>query len=214
MSADNSKEMDVKKSSSETGEETEKMDKRQNNEEAVNEEKELNNNENESGAETEIKDENQPDEKDMRITELEEELKTVKDSLLRKAAELENVRKRVQRERIQLFEEAKAAAIEDFMPVSDDLLRTLKAAEESKIEDSFLEGVEMVNKKFLEVLNKNGVSRIDEENVPFDVDLHDAMLKQPAPDENTESGTVLQVLESGYKIGNRTVKHAKVIVSE
>jgi molecular chaperone GrpE len=150
----------------------------------------------------------------MRIQSLEEELETAKDGLLRKAAELENVRKRVQRERVQLFEEAKAGALEDFMPIADDLLRTLKAAEESEIEDSFLEGVTMVATKFQNVLEKHGVERIDKTGVPFDVNLHDAMLKQPAPDNETKSDTVLQVLESGFKIGNRTIKHAKVIVSE
>ncbi len=154
------------------------------------------------------------DEKDVRIEELEKELSNTKDGLLRKAAELDNVRKRVQRERVQLFEEAKAGALEDFMPISDDLLRTLKAAEESEIEDSFLEGVKMVADKFEKVLEKHGVERINETGVPFDVNLHDAMMKQPAPDEETGSDVVLQVLDSGYKIGNRTIRHAKVIVSE
>ncbi|MDR9419413.1 nucleotide exchange factor GrpE [Gracilimonas sp.] len=154
------------------------------------------------------------DEKDLKIEELEGELASTKDSLLRKAAELENVRKRVQRERIQLFEEAKAGALEDFMPIADDLLRTLKAAEESEIEDSFLEGVQMVASKFKNVLEKHGVERIDDTGVPFDVNLHDAMMKQPAPDEETGSDVVLQILESGYKIGDRTIRHAKVIVSE
>ncbi|MEX0724134.1 MAG: nucleotide exchange factor GrpE [Gracilimonas sp.] len=154
------------------------------------------------------------DEKDLRIEELENELASVKDSMLRKAAELDNVRKRVQRERIQLFEEAKAGALEDFMPIADDLIRTLKAAEESKIENSFLEGVQLVADKFKNVLEKHGVERIDETGVPFDVNLHDAMMKQKATDDETGSDVVLQVLESGYKIGNRTIRHAKVIVSE
>jgi len=158
--------------------------------------------------------ESEKDEKDLKIAELENELASAKDSLLRKAAELENVRKRVQRERVQLFEEAKAGALEDFMPIADDLLRTLKAAEESEIEDSFLEGVSLVAEKFKSVLEKHGVERIDETGVPFDVNLHDAMMKQPAPDDETGSDVVLQVLESGYKIGNRTIRHAKVIVSE
>lgn len=162
----------------------------------------------------EIEKEAEKDERDLKIQELEQELTSTKDSLLRKAAELENVRKRVKRERVQLFEEAKAGALEDFMPIADDLIRTLKAAEESKIENSFLEGVQLVAEKFKSVLEKHGVQRIDETGVPFDVNLHDAMMKQPAPDEETGSDVVLQVLESGYKIGNRTIRHAKVIVSE
>ncbi|MDZ7805710.1 MAG: nucleotide exchange factor GrpE [Gracilimonas sp.] len=154
------------------------------------------------------------DDEQSRIEELEAELAYTKDSMLRKAAELDNIRKRVQRERVQLFEEAKAGALEDFMPLADDLIRTLKAAEESEIEDSFLEGVTLVAEKFKNVLEKHGVERIDEAGVPFDVNLHDAMMKQPAPDDKTGSDVVLQVLESGYKIGNRTIRHAKVIVSE
>lgn len=154
------------------------------------------------------------DDKDLKIEQLENELASAKDGILRKAAELENVRKRVQRERVQLFEEAKAGALEDFMPIADDLIRTLKAAEESKIEDSFLEGVTLVAEKFQRVLEKHGVERIDETGVPFDVSLHDAMMKQPAPDDETGSDVVLDVIESGYKIGNRTIRHAKVIVSE
>lgn len=169
----------------------------------------------EATSETDIEEQDSAkDEKDVRIEELEKELSNTKDGLLRKAAELENVRKRVQRERVQLFEEAKAGALEDFMPISDDLIRTLKAAEESEIEDSFLEGVKMVADKFEKVLQKHGVERINKTGVPFDVNLHDAMMKQPAPDEDTGSDVVLQVLDSGYKIGNRTIRHAKVIVSE
>jgi molecular chaperone GrpE len=170
----------------------------------------------ESAQETSENGQEQPekDEKDLRIEELEKELESSKDSLLRKAAELENVRKRVQRERVQVFEQAKAGALEDFMPISEDLLRTLKAAEESEIEDSFLEGVRMVAEKFEKVLEKHGVERIDQTGVPFDVNLHDAMMKQPAPDEETGSDIVLDVMESGYKIGDRTIRHAKVIVSE
>lgn len=111
--------------------------------------------------------ENETGDEQSRIEELEDELAHTKDSLLRKAAELDNVRKRVQRERVQLFEEAKAGALEDFMPIADDLLRTLKAAEESEIEDSFLEGVTLVAEKFKNVLEKHGVERIDETGVPL-----------------------------------------------
>lgn len=167
-----------------------------------------------AGNQTDNKEQPEKDEKDLKIEQLENELASAKDGILRKAAELENVRKRVQRERVQLFEEAKAGALEDFMPIADDLIRTLKAAEESKIEDSFLEGVNLVADKFQKVLEKHGVQRIDETGVPFDVNLHDAMMKQPAPDDKTGSDVVLDVIESGYKIGNRTIRHAKVIVSE
>ncbi|MEP1152045.1 MAG: nucleotide exchange factor GrpE [Balneola sp.] len=154
------------------------------------------------------------DDKDIRIEELENELSVAKDSMLRKAAELENVRKRVQKERFQLREQVKAEALEDFLPLNDDLLRTLDASKETEVEENFLKGVEMVSNKFAEILTKHGIEKIDAINVPFDVNLHDALLRQPAPDEKTPSDTVLQVLERGYRMGEKVIKHAKVIVSQ
>lgn len=154
------------------------------------------------------------DEKDAKIEELEKELSAVKDTMLRKAAELENVRKRIQKERFQLRESVKAEALEDFLPLNDDLLRTLDASKDIEVEKNFLEGVELVSNKFVAILAKHGIERIDETGVPFDVNLHDALLKQPAPDEDTPSDTVLQILERGYRMGDKVIKHAKVIVSQ
>lgn len=148
------------------------------------------------------------------ILKMEQELAASKDALLRKAAELENVRKRVQRERIALFEDAKVAALQEFLPISEDLNRVLDAAATFEVDPGFMDGVKLVAGKFEEAFSKYGVETINATGIPFDVDVHDAMLRQPAPDENTESNTVLQVLEAGYKIGNKVIKHAKVIVSE
>lgn len=145
---------------------------------------------------------------------LEEKLKESKDNHLRKAAELENYRKRVQRERSQVYETAKANALEDFLEINDDLQRTLKAAEELEVNDTLMDGVNLVANKFKEVLNKYGVERIDEEGVPFNVDLHDAMMRQKPKDDSIGSDVVLNVVESGYRMGDRTIRHAKVIVSE
>ena len=147
------------------------------------------------------------------ILKLEQELAASKDSLLRKAAELENVRKRVQRERAALYEEAKVAALQDFLPIAEDITRVLDAAATYEVAEGFMDGVKLVAGKFEEAFAKYGVETINETGIPFDVNLHDALLRQPAPDENTESDTVLQVLETGYKIGNKVIKHAKVIVS-
>ena len=143
-----------------------------------------------------------------------EQLSEAKDAHLRKAAEFENFRKRVQRERSQIYESAKANALEDFLSISDDLSRTLEASNELEVNPTFLEGVTLVANKFDEVLEKHGVLRIDQEGVPFDVDLHDALMRQKPENESIESDRVLKVIENGYKIGDRTIRHAKVIVSE
>ena len=174
-----------------------------------------------SAEEIENKDTELLDEQMQRIREQEEEIEmlrdevqNVKDTQLRKAAEMENMRKRLERERVQTFENARRAAVESFLPVNDDLLRTLKAMEEADAEPTYFDGIKMVANKFDDVLQKYGVERIDEEGVPFDVDLHDAMLRQKSGDNSIDSGTVLQVLENGYRIGEKTIRHAKVIVSE
>jgi molecular chaperone GrpE len=154
------------------------------------------------------------EEQQKKINELEEELQSIKDSHLRKAAEMENFKKRLQRERDQVFQKSRESAIEAFLPINDDLRRTLEALEKANADQSFVDGVKLVADKFQDVLQRYNVERIDEEGVPFDVDFHDAMLRQPANDDSIESGTVLQVLESGYRIGDKTLRHAKVIVSE
>lgn len=153
-------------------------------------------------------------ERDEVVEKLQNEVQEAKDAHLRKAAELENYRKRVQRERSQIYDTAKANALEDFLSISDDLKRTLEAAEDLDVNQTFLEGVTLVASKFDEVLKQHGVERIDEEGVPFNVDYHDALMRQNPQDDSIESDTVLKVVENGYKIGDRTIRHAKVIVSE
>jgi molecular chaperone GrpE len=153
-------------------------------------------------------------ERDSELEELQQELGRMNDAHLRKTAELDNYRKRMQRERSKTFEIAKASALEDFLSINDDLTRTLEASRELDVNQTFLEGVELVADKFQEILKQDGVQRIDEKGVPFDVDLHDAMMRRKPDDESVPSDTVLDVIENGYKIGDRTIRHAKVIVSE
>lgn len=153
------------------------------------------------------------DEQEQEINRLKEELETSKDLLLRKAAELENVRKRIQRERAGLYEDAKIAALQDFLPISEDLFRVLAASEEYEVDGNFKSGIKLLVDKFEDVFKKYGVEVINQTGIPFDVNIHDALLRQPATNGNTESDIVIQILENGFKIGNKIIKHAKVIVS-
>ena len=153
------------------------------------------------------------DEQEQEINRLKEELETSKDLLLRKAAELENVRKRIQRERVGLYEDAKIAALQDFLPISEDLFRVLAASEEYEVDGNFKSGIKLLVDKFEDVFKKYGVEVINQTGIPFDVNIHDALLRQPATNGNTESDIVIQILENGFKIGNKIIKHAKVIVS-
>ena len=154
------------------------------------------------------------EERDEEIENLQKNVNEANDAHLRKAAELENYRKRVKRDRSQIYETAKANALEDFLSISDDLSRTLEASNELDVNETFLEGVTLVSNKFDEVLKKHGVERIDEVGVPFNVDLHDALMRKKPEDDSIESDHILKIVENGYKIGDRTIRHAKVIVSE
>ncbi|HLR24256.1 MAG TPA: nucleotide exchange factor GrpE [Fodinibius sp.] len=152
--------------------------------------------------------------REQKVEELQAELTDARDARLRAKAELENYRKRVQRERAQIYETAKANALEDFLEINDDLHRTLKAAEDLDVNNTFMDGVLLVANKFENVLGKHGVQRIDEAGVPFNVDYHDAMMRQKSQDNDIGSDVVLDIIENGYRMGDRTIRHAKVIVSE
>jgi molecular chaperone GrpE len=154
------------------------------------------------------------EERDSELNALQGKLDQAKDAKLRNAAELENYRKRIQRERSKIYDTARVRALEDFLSINDDLSRTLEASEDLDVNQTFLEGVELVAEKFQEVLKKHDVQRIDEAGVPFDVNLHDALMRKKPDDDSVESNTVLEIVENGYKIGDRFIRHAKVIVSE
>lgn len=153
-------------------------------------------------------------EQQQRINELEEEITQIRDTQLRKAADLENFKKRLQREKELVYQSSRETSVEAFLPVYDDLLRTLDAMVKGGADSSYIDGIKLVASKFDDVLKRYNVERIDETGVPFNVDLHDALMRQKPDDDSIESGTVLQVFENGYKMGEKTLRHAKVIVSE
>lgn len=205
----------MKTKSDKTKSKTEETLKNKTEEQEYTSEEELNNTENPSEQVDETVDANeQIDPKDEIIANLLAQVEQKNDQLLRKAAEFENMRKRVQNERVRLFEDARIDALQQFLPVNDDLQRTVTVLREAGMDEKFLKGVELVANKMENTLNHYGVQRINEVNVPFDVNLHDALMRKKPDDEDTGSDIVLQVLEDGYKIGDRVIRHAKVIVSE
>jgi molecular chaperone GrpE len=134
----------------------------------------------------------------------------VDDRLLRLAAEFDNYKKRAARERQEYVALANERLVKELLPVLDDLERALQAAaehEEAKLED----GVRLVHRSLAQLLQREGLEEIDTSGA-FDPHVHEAMLAQPA--EDAESGSVLDVIQKGYKIGNRVVRPARVIVAE
>ena len=158
-------------------------------------------------------DQNESDSDDL-VIELQNQLAEVREQMIRKVADLENYKKRLEREKMMTFEFAKTDAISRFLPVYDDLKRSLDASKDVQVDAVFLEGVKMVSDKFSDILAQYGVKRIDELMVPFNVQMHEALLRQKHDDPTVQPNTVIMVLEPGYMMGDKVIRHAKVMVSE
>ena len=132
------------------------------------------------------------------------------DRLLRLAADFENYKKRAAREREEYVALANARLLAELIPVLDDLERALVAAEQHE-EGQLEEGVRLVHRSLASLLERHGIELIETEG-KFDPHVHEALLSQPV--EGAESGSVLDVVQKGYKLGDRVVRPARVIVAE
>jgi molecular chaperone GrpE len=132
------------------------------------------------------------------------------EAYLRLAADFDNFRKRSARERAELVERATERLVKELLPVLDDLERALEAAEQHE-EAKLEEGVRLVHRALADALRREGLVEIETDGV-FDPHVHEALLAQPA--ENAESGAVVQVLQKGYRLGDRVLRPARVIVAE
>ena len=130
------------------------------------------------------------------------------DDLRRLAAEFENYRKRTAREQLEMTTRANERLVKSLLPVADDLERALVAAEqheEAQLED----GVRLVHRALADLLRKEGLVEI-ETNGRFDPHVHEALLSQPS---EAEEGSVLDVLQKGYVLGDRVLRPARVVVA-
>jgi molecular chaperone GrpE len=143
------------------------------------------------------------------IDALESERDELRSRLLRTAAEFDNYRKRVARENERLRKTAAESLINDLLPVLDHLELALRhTAEESA---GLAEGVEMVYNQLLQILAKHGLEVIPALNQPFDPNVHEAVMQREEPEEPED--TVVDAFQTGYRLGDRVLRPAKVIVS-
>ena len=129
--------------------------------------------------------------------------------LKRVAADFENYRKRAARDQESLVARAAERLVRELLPVLDDLERALQAAEQHE-EAKLEEGVRLVHRQLAETLRKEGLEEISTDG-KFDPHLHEALLAQPA---EAEAGTVIEVLQKGYRLGDRVLRPARVVVAE
>jgi molecular chaperone GrpE len=145
------------------------------------------------------------------VAALEEENRQLKDKNLRLVAELANTRQRAERERSEALRYAEAEFAKELLIVLDDLERTRQSIDESSDAQSVAEGLRLVQDQFLKALASRKVAPIKAAGEPFDPDFHEAMMQQPS--EEYPAGTVMQELQRGYKMHDRVIRPARVIVS-
>jgi molecular chaperone GrpE len=144
-----------------------------------------------------------------RIALLERERDEYLDDLKRVAADFDNYRKRALRDQEALVARAHERLVKELLPVLDDLERALVAAEEheeAKLED----GVRLVHRELRDALSKEGLVEIDSAG-EFDPHVHEALLTQPSEEDD---GAILQVIQKGYRLGDRVLRPARVVVSQ
>jgi len=150
----------------------------------------------------------QHEEESLDVEALQAERDQLFDRLQRLAAEFDNFRKRSAREQAALIERANERVVKELLPVLDDLGRALEAAEDhegAKLE----EGVRLVHRALAELLAKEGLSEIDTSG-KFDPHVHEALLSQPSDEEE---GSVIEVVQKGYMLGDRVLRPARVVVA-
>ena len=143
---------------------------------------------------------------------LEKELDNWKEKTLRLSAELQNLRRRYDREMSNTVIYANQKLIESIIPVIDELELALKASDKNKNFEAFRNGVEMIYRKLMQILEKEGVTPIQTEGKPFDYNLHEAVMTRKQ--KGVQPGTILEVVQKGYMYKDRVLRHAKVIVAQ
>jgi molecular chaperone GrpE len=134
------------------------------------------------------------------------------DRLLRKTAEFDNYRKRVERDRQSMAESAAADLMRDLLPLVDDLERALKAETGSEAADAYRRGVELIHRQLLEILRRRGVTPIEALGTDFDPHVHQAVSYEPA--QGRREGEVIEEFGRGYRLGERLLRPAMVKVAK
>ena len=146
------------------------------------------------------------DEAEARITDLQ-------DKYLRLSAEFDNYRKRTIKEKSEIIKTAAEKTITAILPVLDDMERALLNMQKSDDAQALREGMELINAKFLKILSQEGLNKIETEGADFNTDFHEAIAMIPAPSED-QKGKVLDCVQTGYKLNDKVIRHAKVAVGQ
>lgn len=144
--------------------------------------------------------------------ELEEKSAELRDQLLRKAAEFENYKRRAEAEIANIYKYASENLMLELLPVLDDFDRMMSSWNDKTDLETMKKGAQIIYDKFKLILQKQGLKEIESEGKPFDVNLHDAMLQME--NDKLKPNTVINVVEKGYFLKEKVLRHSKVVVSK
>lgn len=153
------------------------------------------------------------DKKEKELEDLRYKMSEMNDKYIRLSAEFDNYRKRTLKEKSELIKTAGGDVLSDILPVADDFERALQSMETAADIDAVKDGIGLIFNKFKEFLSNKGIVEIEAVNQEFDTDLHEAITKIPAPEEDLK-GKVVDVIQKGYKIDEKVIRFAKVVVGE
>ncbi len=142
---------------------------------------------------------------------LEAELAEAKDKYLRLYSEFDNYRRRTSKEKLEMMQTAGEQIIVSLLPVIDDFNRAEQSFESGDAK-AIIEGVKLISDKFVKILDGEGLKLMDtKEGADFDTELHDAITKIPAPSKKLK-GKIVDTIENGYYLGDKVIRHAKVVI--
>ena len=153
------------------------------------------------------------DKKEEKIKELTEKLQEVQDKHLRLQAEFDNFRRRTIKEKADLIKTGGESVLVNILPVIDDFERAIDSLKDVSDDDAGKQGTVLIYNKFEEFLKQNNVKEIEALHKDFDVDLHEALTKIPASEEDLK-GKVVDVIQKGYLLNDKVIRFAKVVIGE
>ena len=157
--------------------------------------------------------ETQTDKDQVEEINLEEQVKNEKDKFLRLFAEFENYKRRTAKERIELFSTASEEVMISLLPVLDDFDRASVEIEKDK-ENEILKGILLIKSKLFDSLKSKGLSLVTvNKGEDFNADNHEAVTQIPAPSKDMQ-GKIIDVIEKGYKLGDKVIRYPKVIIGK
>ncbi|MGB5990337.1 MAG: nucleotide exchange factor GrpE [Marinifilaceae bacterium] len=145
--------------------------------------------------------------------ETEMKLQDMTDKYMRLSAEFDNYRKRTLKERMDLMKTAGEKIFMDILPVMDNFERAMNSMDSAKEIEPVVEGINLIYTRFADFLKQNGLEEIETKKADFDVELHEAITKMPAPSKKLR-GKIIDCVEKGYKLNDKVVRYAKVVVGE